>query len=116
MSNKEKVKLIISLFKVYQPTLNIPEQIALLTMWMESCIEKEEYEMAGALKKQMGEIQKNPSKVPQRLSGELNNDILINNPLSGYGKHIPLIKKKKISIYKRITNFFKKVFKWRNKD
>jgi hypothetical protein len=104
----KKVRAIVALFKVYQPTLNIVEQIALLTMWIESCVAVEEYEMASALKKLMEEIQKNPNESPQRLDD--------NKLLSEKIMEIkPPIKKKKTSIYNKIIDTIKKFFSWLTK-
>lgn len=100
----KKVRSIVALFKVYQPTLNIVEQIALLTMWIESCVSVEEYEMAAALKELMVEIQENPDKVPQKIGTEpVNRNILELNSN---------IKNKKLSIYNKIINKLKKFFRW----
>jgi hypothetical protein len=127
MARLKKVELITTLFKAYQPMLNIVEQIALLTMWIEACVEKEEYEMAGALTKVMNYIQENPQMVPQRYEGELDkNSLLENNPLltfDGEKSRVKMIKVisddveriQKPSIYKRIKNWFKRVFNGRFK-
>ena len=68
-SIKFLIEILKGIFKFYQPTLHIVEQIALLTIWEERCVEEEEYEMAKAVKDMMNYIQKNPNKVPQRLTG-----------------------------------------------
>jgi hypothetical protein len=112
MSTPEKVKLILSLFKTYQPILNIVEQIALLTTWIESCVDKEEYEMAEALTKELKYIQKNPNEVKQRTEGELDKDILYNNPLSNRQTppKLPTPKKevkKKQSLLSKLMDWFK---------
>lgn len=62
----EKVNFIKHMFKHYQPTLTIPEQITLLTLWEESCVIREEYEMAQAIKDEMDNILNNPNEVPQK--------------------------------------------------
>jgi hypothetical protein len=96
-------------------------------MWIEACVEKEEYEMAGALTKVMNYIQENPQMVPQRYEGELDkNSLLENNPLltfDGEKSRVKMIKVisddveriQKPSIYKRIKNWFKRVFNGRFK-
>ena len=63
---ENRVKFIVGMFKHYQPSLTIPEQIALLTLWEESCVLQEEYEMAEAILKEMGKIQQNPVETPQK--------------------------------------------------
>ncbi len=123
MAAPKKVKLILTIFRAYQPMLNIVEQIALLTMWIESCSssDAEEYEMAAALQKELRYIQKNPGKVPQRLIGDLDVEAINkNNPLmKDRGLPMtPVVEKEKNvkrGIYKRIINFFKR-FPWLNKD
>ena len=59
---ENKVKFIVGMFKHYQPSLTIPEQIALLTLWEESCVLQEEYEMAEAILKEMSKIQEHQTK------------------------------------------------------
>lgn len=115
MTKSKKVEFIKALFELHQPKLNVVEQIAILTVWIEACIEREEYEMAGALTKIMNNIQENPSSVPQRLEGDLNLDPqLETDPLHHFSgdEHNTddLDKNNKPSIYKRIINWFKKVF------
>tara|TARA_R110002126_G_scaffold291041_1_gene450121 strand:+ start:101 stop:406 length:306 start_codon:yes stop_codon:yes gene_type:complete len=70
MSNLEetedKINFIIFLFKNYQKNLTLFEQITLLTLWEESCVLREEYEMAAVLKKEMEKIQQNPNKTPHK--------------------------------------------------
>ena len=72
-----KTNFIISIFKHHQPDLTLIEQIALLTMWEEHCVIKEEYEMANVIKKQLNKIKLNPHNVPQKIN--LSKDV-INNP------------------------------------
>ena len=91
-STEEKIKFLKGIFNFYQPTLHILEQIALLTIWEERCVEEEEYEMAKAVKDMMNYIQKNPNKVPQRLTGL---------------EKIPI----KLTIFGKIKKWFKKLFK-----
>ena len=118
-TSEEKVNFIVGIFRFYQPTLSLPEQIVLLTLWEESCVEKEEFEMAGAIKNEMDKIMKNPEKTPQRIKGDLDVTKLIkNNPLLIHNKkpiEVKKTKKEKPSIYKRIINKIKRVFKWRIK-
>jgi hypothetical protein len=127
MAKLKKVELITTLFRAYQPMLNIVEQIALLTMWIEACIEKEEYEMAGALDKEMKYIQENPQRVPQRLVGELDREsILANNPLLSFNGKTSTVKMinvlseevekiQKPNRYQRLKNWFKRFFQKKNK-
>ena len=124
MAAPKKVGLILTLFRAYQPMLNIVEQIGLLTMWIEACVEREEYEMAGALTNEMKFIQENPHMIPQRLEGELDSERLLkDNPLlrfNGSDAEVKVInvlsdeleKIKKPSTYKRIKNWFKR---WRKR-
>ena len=42
---EDKVNFIVKMFKHYQVNLTIPEQIGLLTVWEESCVLNEEYEI-----------------------------------------------------------------------
>lgn len=129
MSNKEKVDIILKIFRGYQPALNIVEQIALLTIWVETCINREEYEIAGALTKEIKNIQKNPHLVPQRLEGKLDTKLLVeDNPLlvkretwqvvdediiTKIEKELP--KKEKRSFFRKIVKWFKKIFKRRKR-
>lgn len=124
MAAPKKVNLILTLFKAYQPMLNIVEQIGLLTMWIEACVDREEYEMAGALTKAMTYIQENPHMAPQRFEGELDSELLLkDNPLlrfDGSDAKVKVIdvlsdeveKIKKPSTYKRIQNWFRR---WRKR-
>lgn len=73
---EEKVRFIVGLFKFYQPTLNVVEQIALLTLWEESCVLQEEYEIAEALLNEMKIIQNNPKDVPQKLDSDISYEIV----------------------------------------
>jgi hypothetical protein len=68
---ENKVKFMVGLFKFHQPTLNIVEQVALLTVWEESCVLQEEYEIAEALLNEMSIIQNNPSEVPQKYDSDV---------------------------------------------
>lgn len=53
---QNKIDFVLGIFKHHQPELNITEQIALLTLWEEVCVDKEEYEMAGAIKEELEKI------------------------------------------------------------
>ena len=66
-SSEDKIRFVVGMFKFYQPTLTIPEQIALLTLWESSCVKAEEYEMASAIVNQINKIQEQPENVPQRI-------------------------------------------------
>jgi hypothetical protein len=118
MSVLKKVNAIISVFKEYQPRLSVVEQITLLTVWIEVCVEREEYELAGRLKKEMMFIQKNPMMVPQRTEGELDVKDLVNNPLTQKIRPeiIEVVYEDdeeeivRTPIYKQIINWFKNSF------
>ena len=64
---EEKTNFIKHMFRYYQPTLNIIEQITLLTLWEEICVVQEEYEMAKIVKDEMDYIINNQDKVIQKL-------------------------------------------------
>lgn len=66
-SSEDKIRFVVGMFKFYQPTLTIPEQIALLTLWESSCVKAEEYEMASAIINEITKIQEEPKNVPQRI-------------------------------------------------
>lgn len=112
---ESRVKFIVGMFKHYQHDLTIPEQIALLTLWVESCVLHEEYEMAGALKKEMEEIQSKPGEVPQKslssiqfkdLKYEVLDDDFLN--IEDLGVEEEEIKK---PFYIRFFTWFKNIFK-----
>lgn len=52
----KKVKGIVGLYNFYKHQMTTPQRIALLTMWIEACEKKEEYEVAAALQKEMDRI------------------------------------------------------------
>lgn len=64
---EEKTNFIKHMFRYYQPTLNIVEQITLLTLWEEICVSREEYEMAKTVKDEMDYIINNQDKVIQKV-------------------------------------------------
>lgn len=68
---EEKTKFIKHMFRYYQPTLTIVEQIILLTLWEEVCVNKEEYEMAKIIKDEMDYIINNQGKVIQKTQANL---------------------------------------------
>ena len=118
--NSDKVDFILEAFHQINSKLTVPEQVVLLTLWTESCVNYEEFEMAAALKKEMDFIINNPHEVEQRIEGDLDMDfILNNNPFLNVNKENvkpeEKIKKEKPSIYKRIINKIKRFFKWRIK-
>lgn len=61
-----KINFLMGLFKYYQPTLTLPEQIGLLTLWEEVFVTEEEYEIAQVIKNKITEIQQNQNTVPQK--------------------------------------------------
>ncbi len=73
---EDKVNFMVGLFKFHQPTLTIVEQVALLTVWEESCVLQEEYEIAEALLNEMFIIQNNPSEAPQKSDSDVSYDIV----------------------------------------
>jgi hypothetical protein len=110
---ENKVKFIVSIFKHYQPNLTTNEQLNLLNMWVNSCVDHEEYEMAGALKEEIFKIKENPSKVPQKKPAETNFSDIKQDPIEVIDDNKPFIKKqkRKLPIFKKIVIFFKKLFR-----
>lgn len=101
-----KVKFIVGMFKFSQTKLTIVEQIALLTVWEESCVIQEEYEIAGALKKEMKKIQENPFDTPQK-------NILQVKPKDITDDPINITNKKEVytPFYVKLFNWFKGLFR-----
>lgn len=112
MSDEEnvesRIRFIIGMFKHYQPDLTIPEQIALLTLWEESCVLHEEYEMAAALKKEMEKIQKEPINIPQKNIMPINIDEIGDDYIFIIKEET---KKTKKPTYKRFFGWVKKIFR-----
>ena len=121
-SSEDKIRFVVGMFKFYQPTLTIPEQIALLTLWESSCVKAEEYEMASAIINEINKIQEQPKKVPQRIkTSEFDIDGLELDLNNLEKEPIFIIKKdrdveelltkidKKRSIWVRIKDWFKKL-------
>ena len=52
----KKVKGIVGLYNFYKQQMTTPQRMALLTMWIEVCEKKEEYEIAAALQNEMNRI------------------------------------------------------------
>lgn len=121
-SSEDKIRFVVGMFKFYQPTLTIPEQIALLTLWESSCVKAEEYEMASAIINEITKIQEEPKNVPQRIKAsefdidglELDLNNLEKEPIFIIKKDrdveelLTKIDKKK-SIWVRIKDWFKKL-------
>jgi hypothetical protein len=112
-TRQDKVNFIVGIFKLYQPTLNIPEQIALLTLWETSCVLAEEYEMASDINKEMKKIQRDPSRVAQKELFSLSNiEELKQSPLFIIeNKDFIFKKNNKKSFFKKIFYWFKNLFK-----
>ena len=121
-SSEDKIRFVVGMFKFYQPTLTIPEQIALLTLWESSCVKAEEYEMASAIINEINKIKEQPKKVPQRIkTSEFDIDGLELDLNNLEKEPIFIIKKdrdveelltkidKKRSIWVRIKDWFKKL-------
>lgn len=121
-SSEDKIRFVVGMFKFYQPTLTIPEQIALLTLWESSCVKAEEYEMASAIINEITKIQEQPKNVPQRIkTSEFDIDGLELDLNNLEKEPIFIIKKdrdveelltkidKKRSIWVRIKDWFKKL-------
>lgn len=63
MGNAENKKLfIVELFRYYKPTLTKEYQVLLLNDWIDSCVEKEEYEMASALEGELRIVESSPEQ------------------------------------------------------
>ena len=108
---ENRVKFIVGMFKHYQPSLTIPEQIALLTLWEESCVLQEEYEMAEAILKEMGKIQQNPVETPQKHILPICFEEINPNPLEIIERKEEYIKKSKPPFYSRFWIWLKGKFK-----
>jgi hypothetical protein len=52
----DKVRGIVGLYNFYKYHMNTPQRIAILTLWIEVSVSKEEYEVANALQKEMDKI------------------------------------------------------------
>lgn len=111
---EDKVNFIVTMFKHYQVDLTIPEQIGLLTVWEESCVLNEEYEMANALKKEMEKIQKKPSEVPQKNILQFNFDDVVEDPFIIIDRKEEYIKKTKPVFYIRFFRWVKSLFNKKN--
>lgn len=108
---ENKVKFIVGMFKHYQPNLTIPEQIALLTLWEESCVLHEEYEMANAIIKEMKKIQENPTRIPQKFILPIHLEDINPNPIDILNDSKTYIKKSKPPFYSRFFIWLKNKFK-----
>jgi hypothetical protein len=53
---ENKVKGIIGMYNFYKYQLNTVQRVGLLTLWIELCVKKEEYEVAAGLQKEMDKI------------------------------------------------------------
>jgi len=53
---ENKVKGVLGLYNFHKFQLNTVQRVALLTVWIEVCIKKEEYEVAASLQKEMDKI------------------------------------------------------------
>ena len=93
---EDKISFIVGMFKHFQPTLTLPEQIALLTLWEESFVSEEEYELAGVVIEEIEKIKNNPNLVPQK------------------GLIIIQTQEVKKSIYERFWFWVKGIFKKKN--
>ena len=107
---ENKVKFIVGMFKHYQPNLTIPEQMPLLTLWEESCVLHEEYEMLTIIK-EMKKIQKNPTKIPQKFILPIHLEDINPNPIDILNDSESYIKKSKPPFYSRFFIWLKNKFK-----
>lgn len=53
---EKKIKGIIGLYNFYKHQMNTVERVALLTMWIEQSVNKEEFEVAASLQKELDKI------------------------------------------------------------
>lgn len=53
---EDRIRGIVGLYNFYKGQLNTPHRIALLTVWIEVCVNKEEYEVADALQKELDKM------------------------------------------------------------
>lgn len=53
---ENKIKGVVGSYNFYKYNLNTIQRVALLTLWIEVCVKKEEYEVAAGLQKEMDKI------------------------------------------------------------
>jgi hypothetical protein len=53
---ENKVRGILGLYNFYKYKMNTVQRVALLTLWIEVCINKEEYEVAAGLQKELDRV------------------------------------------------------------
>jgi len=53
---EDKIKGVLGLYNFYKQEMNTMKRMALLTLWIEKCIDKEEYEVAVALQRELDKI------------------------------------------------------------
>jgi hypothetical protein len=53
---ENKVKSIVGLYNFYKHQMNTVERVGLLSMWIEASIDREEYEVAAGLQKELNNI------------------------------------------------------------
>lgn len=71
---ENKVRGIVGLYNFYKYQMNTVQRIGLLTLWIETSIDKEEYEVAAGLQKELDKIlngQEEFQSIPPSLMGEI---------------------------------------------
>lgn len=53
---EDRIRGIVGLYNFYKHQMNTPQRIAILTLWIEICISKEEYEVANALQTELDKL------------------------------------------------------------
>ena len=53
---EDRIRGIVGLYNFYKHQMNTPQRIAILTIWIEVCVSKEEYEVANALQMELDKV------------------------------------------------------------
>jgi hypothetical protein len=53
---EDRIRGIVGLYNFYKHQMNTPQRIAILTLWIEVCVSKEEYEVANALQMELDKV------------------------------------------------------------
>ena len=53
---EDRIRGIVGLYNFYKHQMNTPQRIAILTLWIEICVSKEEYEVASTLQIELDKI------------------------------------------------------------
>ncbi len=112
MGNAENKKdFIRELFLYYKPTLTKEKQLLLLKEWIQSCVDKEEYEMASVLEVELRDVECNPEKpVDSTVKVVKIDEILKKTPKNT--ENTPILPKKPVKKVKKPTKKWKYVNIW----